>query len=387
MRRLPYARPETIDLDPERLAVAYRLLTEWTTSPDPGRIAPQMVGGAIVVGRHGKTTEPRYFGHMAAGKDAPRMRSDAAFLLASITKPIVYLAALQLVERGKLNLTDRVTRYFPEFAAHHKEETLVQHLFTHTSGLPDMLTNNVELRKAHAPLDKFLQHAIRDTVPLFPPGTNLSYQSMGTLVVAGLVQELSDMSISDYLQKNIFEPLGLEASTLGRRHLLPSRIVQVQRPGFLAAKDDPEVTDYDWNSDYWQNFGAPWGGMYSTPDDFAVICQMLLNRGVWNGKRLLSRATVEKLSTSRLDDMPDLPDSVRRSQPWGLGWRMNQPAMSDSWGDLLHPSVFGHTGASGTLVWIDPENDAFCILFTNRLRSSAPWMLVNLSNIVASSFI
>src|SRR4029078_493144 len=99
------------------------------------------------------------------------------FLMSSLTKPVVYLAAMILVERGLLNLSDKVTRYIPDFAAHHKEETLVLHLFTHTSGLPDILDNNIELRKAHAPLSKFIEHAIRDTVPLFPPGTNLKYQS------------------------------------------------------------------------------------------------------------------------------------------------------------------------------------------------------------------
>jgi len=378
MSKLPYAKPEEIDLDPQRLQVAYDLLAEWTA----GDKAP-VPSAAIAVGRRGKLVEPRYFGRMGAEPGSPAIRPDAAFLLASITKPIVYLAGLQMVERGKLNLTDRVTRYFPEFAAHHKEDTLVLHLFTHTSGLPDMLTNNVELRKAHAPLDKFLQHAIRDTVPLFKPGTDLSYQSMGTLVVAGIVQELSDMPIADYVQKHIFDPLGLESSELGRRKLTKERIVSLQRPGFLQDAD----TSYDWNSDYWQKLGAPWGGMLSTPDDFAVICQMLLNRGTWNQQRILSRATVDKLSTNRLDDMPDLGGSARRAQPWGLGWRMNHPTMPDSWGDLLGSRVFGHTGASGTLVWIDPEADAFCILFTNALRSAAPWRLVNLSNIVASSFV
>jgi CubicO group peptidase (beta-lactamase class C family) len=87
------------------------------------------------------------------------------FLLASITKPITYLGAMRLVEREQLNLTDPVTRYIPEFAAQGKEATLVLHLFTHTIGLPDMLPSNTELRREHAPLQKFLESAARDTVP------------------------------------------------------------------------------------------------------------------------------------------------------------------------------------------------------------------------------
>src|SRR5204863_9436310 len=113
---------------------------------------------------------------------------------------VTYLGAMLLVERGLLNLSDRVTRYIPDFAAHHKENTLVQHLFTHTSGLPDMLDNNLELRRAHAPLSKFIEGAIRDTVPLFAAGTKLSYQSMGTLVVAEIVQRISGLSIAAYLK-------------------------------------------------------------------------------------------------------------------------------------------------------------------------------------------
>ena len=112
------------------------------------------------------------------------------FLMASITKPIVYTAAMMLVERGLLNLSDPVIRYVPEFKANGKEKTLVNHLFTHTSGLPDMLDNNAELRKKHAPIQTFLDAASNETVPLFKPGTKLSYQSMGTAVVAEIIQRL-----------------------------------------------------------------------------------------------------------------------------------------------------------------------------------------------------
>lgn len=375
MSALPIASAESLELDPARLKIAYDLLDEWTRGPRPA-----VPSGAIVVGRHGKIVEPRFFGRMGPEPDAPAIRPDAAFLLASITKPIVYLAALQLVEQGKLNLTDRVTRYFPEFAAHHKEETLVLHLFTHTSGLPDMLANNVELRKAHAPLDKFLRHAIRDTVPLFKAGTDLSYQSMGTLIVAGLVQELSDLTISDYVQRHILDPLGLESSALGQRQLDATRLVRTQQPDFL-----PAGSSYHWDSDYWRKLGAPWGGMFATPTDFAVICQMLLNGGVYGKTRILSRATVERLSTNRLVDQPGLNESIVRTQPWGLGWQLNHPGTSGSWGDLLGPRTFGHTGASGTMVWIDPATDMFCILFTNALRAAAPWRLVSLSNVIAGA--
>jgi CubicO group peptidase (beta-lactamase class C family) len=93
------------------------------------------------------------------------------------------------------------------------------------------------------------------------------------------------------------------------------------------------------------------------------------------------------MTTNRLDDYPDLPEGVRRTQPWGLGWRLNHPGTPESWGDLLDRNVFGHTGATGTTVWIDPKAEGFCVLLTTALREKAPWRLVHLSNAVAASFV
>jgi CubicO group peptidase (beta-lactamase class C family) len=126
--------------------------------------------------------------------------------------------------------------------------------------------------------------------------------------------------------------------------------------------------------------------MFSAPEDFAVICQMLLDGGRVGDRQLLSPRTVERMTTNRLHEQPKLPEDVRRAQPWGLGWKLNHPGTSDSWGDLLGPRVFGHTGASGTMVWIDPDARGFCILFTSAVRAGAPWRLVHLSNAIASAF-
>src|SRR5207249_8177709 len=125
---------------------------------------------------------------------------------------------------------------------------------------------------------------------------------------------------------------------------------------------------------------------FSTPEDFAVLCQVMLSGGRWGDVRLLSPAAVKMMTTNRLDDLPDLPESVRRTQPWGLGWRLNHVGTPSSWGDLLGRHVFGHTGATGTMVWMDPHTQGFCILLTSALREKAPWRLVHLSNIVAAAF-
>jgi CubicO group peptidase (beta-lactamase class C family) len=204
---------------------------------------------------------------------------------------------------------------------------------------------------------------------------------MGTLTVAELVQRLSGLTIHEFLKKEIFDPLGLESTGLGSRGFDRQRLVRVETPDYQAG------SDFGWNSSYWQELGAPWGGLFSSPRDFAVICQLMLNRGEYDGVRLLSPGAIDIMTTNRLNAYPDLPEPIRRTQPWGLGWRMNHLNDDDSWSDLLDRNVFGHTGATGTMVWMDRQRDGFCLLLTSAIRSKAPWRLVRLSNIIASAFV
>jgi CubicO group peptidase (beta-lactamase class C family) len=204
---------------------------------------------------------------------------------------------------------------------------------------------------------------------------------MGTAVVAEIIQRLSGQPIAVYLRREIFEPLEMRSTALGSRGFPRERLVRVQVP------EEQAGTDFSWNSEYWQTLGVPWGGLFSTPEDFAVICQLMLAGGRYGSVRLLSPATVTMMTTNRLDDLPDLPEPVRRTQPWGLGWRLNHPATSESWGDLLGRHVFGHTGATGTIVWIDPRTQGFCILLTSAPYAKAPWRLVHVSNAVAAAFV
>ncbi len=370
---LEHAQPDSIGLNTGQLQVAYDLLEKWTAEGS-------VPGGAILVGRQGKIVPPRFFGKQGPEPDAETIRNDGIFLLASITKPLVYMAGMILVERGQLLLSDPVTRYLEDFAAHHKEEVRVHHLYTHTSGMPDMLDNNAELRRQHAPLQTFIDGAVRDTMLSFQPGDEFSYQSMGTLVLAEVVQRISGMPIRAFLRQEIFEPLGLKSTALGSKGLDRKRLVRVQTPEYQAG------SDFGWNSTYWQEFGAPWGGGFSSPEDFAVICQMLLNGGTYGDSRILSSASVKMMTENRLNDYADLPEKLRRCRPWGLGWALNNPGQDDTWSDLLSRKVFGHTGSTGTMVWIDRERDGFCQLFTSAIRSLAPWRLVRLSNAVSAAF-
>lgn len=371
---LPQVKPEDIGLNPKQLQVAYDLMEKWTT----GRDAP-VPGGAILVGRHGKAVAPRFFGRQGPEPDAGPIRRDAMFYLASVTKPVIYMSAMLLVERGLLNLSDKVTRYIPEFTGGGKESTQVLHFFTHTSGLPDETPSNAELRQKREPLKKFVEDALKADL-LFKPGTRFSYSSSGTILTAEIIQRLSGKSIREFVQKEIIEPLGLKSSGLGAQGFAPERLVRTTVPEYQKDKDA------DWNSTYWREFGSPAGGMFGTPEDYAVICALMLAGGKWGEVRLLSRATVRMMTSNRMDDLPDLPESVRRTQPWGLGWRLNHAGTPDSWGDLLDRRVFGHTGSAGNVVWMDPQTQGFCIVFANYLRARAPWRLVHLSNAIAAAF-
>jgi len=375
MPNLPIVQPGEIDLDGDHLRNAYKLLRKWTTGDDP-----PIPGAAVLLGRHGKIVEPQFFGKQGPEATAKSIRQDGMFLLASITKPVTYTGAMILVERGLLNLSDPVMRYIPDFAAHHKEDVLVQHLFTHTSGMPNMLENNVELRRKHAPLKAFIKGAI-NAKPLFRAGTDLSYQSMGTLIVAEIVQRISGLSSRDFLHKEIFEPLEMTSTALGSRGVKRERLVRVETPEYQTN------SDFGWNSKYWQELGVPWGGLFSAPEDFAKLCQLMLGGGRLGDVRLLSPGTVEAMTTNRLNDQPEIPEPIRRAQPWGLGWRLNHRGTNGSWGDLLGPRTFGHTGATGTMCWMDPDRDGFCLLFTTAIRSRAPWRLVSLSNAIGSAFV
>ena len=287
--------PADLGLDRDRLKPAYDRLAEWT-----GRGEPRMPTATLLVGREDRYLRPRSFGKQGPEPSAPPVREDGIYLLASITKPVVYTAALQLVEQGLLRLADPVVRHIPEFAANHKEGIRVLDLMAHTSGMPDMVPDNAELRRSHAPLERFIRGAI-EAAPLFPPGTDFSYQSMGTLTVAELVQRLSGMSIRDYLRKHIFDPLGMNDSALGSDGLPEERLVRVETTG------GEQAASWDWNSDYWRRFGAPWGGMFSTPVDFARLCRSLLMNPT-GPERLLGPRTIAEMTTNQLDHMPKRPN-------------------------------------------------------------------------------
>jgi CubicO group peptidase (beta-lactamase class C family) len=314
------------------------------------------------------------------------------YLVASLTKPIVAMGFLRLVERGLITLGDRVSSYLPDFGKQGKYGVEVRHLLTHTSGLPDMTPSNVALRQANAPLSKFLEEIC--TLPLaFPPGRGVQYQSTGLLVLSEILQLVAGQSCAEFLRREVFEPLGMIDTALGAPDSWFSPTSDLRPPisdRIPEVRLEPEQVagaHWNWNSRYWRQLGAPWGGLLSTADDLARLAQCLLRNGrTIEGSSLWSPATIASATTNQLSAMREIPEDERRCRPWGLGWRLNWPAHSANFGDLLGPHTYGHWGATGTLLWIDPQRGTFAVILTTQPQEPTGFFLSRLSNAIAAAW-
>lgn len=314
---------------------------------DPGALleaevkAGRLNAAAILVARDGKVVLEKSYGQ---GK---------VFLLASITKPVTATALMVLVERGKVSLNDPVGYYLPEFRGDMRGQVRVRDLLTHTSGLPDMLPDNEALRRAHAPLNEFVKKTF--TTPLlFAPHTDFSYQSMGVLLAAEIVERVTGQRLRDFEKKEIFDPLGMKEASLGLGGRKIADLAQCQ-PG--KGTDPKEWESWGWNSPYWRDLGVPWGGMHATTRDIFILLQTFLNGGTHNNHRLLSRSTVETMIRDQNGSL---------GKPWGIGWGLATSSVWSYFGDIVSPRTFGHSGSTGTVAWADPERKLITVILTTR---------------------
>ena len=179
----PMTFAEEEGVKPGPYAAATRLIQE--------QVESGLVGAAaLLVARNGKIEVEQGFGSLSRKAGAKPCKSDSIFLVASISKPVTAMAVMRLVDQKRISLDDPAQKYLPEFTGEGRERITVRNLLSHTSGLPDMLPNNIELRKAHAPLKSFVSGALR-TPLLFPPGSRVSYQSMGILLASEIVERVS----------------------------------------------------------------------------------------------------------------------------------------------------------------------------------------------------
>jgi CubicO group peptidase (beta-lactamase class C family) len=364
--QLTTGKPESVGLSSGALERSAALLENEIRE---GRVH----SASILVARHSTVVLHRGFGRLSSEPDAPAVEPDSIYQVASITKPVTAIALMQLVERGQISLTDPVQLHLPEFTGDERAKVRVVDLLSHTSGMPDMLPENTELRRAHAPLEEFVRRALR-TPLLFTPGTDFSYQSMGILLAAEIVRRIAGMPLAEFEDREIFEPLGMKHSVLGLGRLRIQDTVQIQ----VAEKANPEdVARFGSNTEYWRKMGHPWGGMHTTTSELATLLQTFLRGGIFAGKRIVSPATVTAMTTNQNGHL---------DKPWGIGFGFARSAVWSRFGDLVSPETFGHSGASGTVAWADPKSRLICVILTGR---PARWddgaLLRRVSNTVAAA--
>lgn len=314
-----------------------------------------LVGAAaLLVARNGTIEVEQAFGSLSRKAGAKPSRADSVFLVASISKPVTAMAVMKLVDQGRIALDDPAQKYLPEFTGDGRERITVRNLLSHTSGLPDMLPDNVELRKQHAPLKEFVSGALR-TPLLFPPGTRVSYQSMGILLASEIVERVSGMPLDRFLQREVFGPLKMRHSSMGIGKRKIEDTVQCDLPARGELRMQDSDASWNWNSTYWRNLGVPWGGMHTTVGDIHRLLQAMLEKG----RPVLQPAIGESMIKDQ---------NAQLDKPWGLGWAVGENGLYDG----ASAKVFGHSGATGTLCWADPDRKLTFVLFTNRPLDNDP---------------
>ena len=273
----------------------------------------------------------------------------AMFLLGSISKPIAMTALMTLFDQGAFQLDDPLKKFLPKFTGEGRDDVTLRHLLTHVSGLPDQLRENDTLRKQHAPLSEFIEHAIRTPLQ-FVPGSRYQYSSMAILLAAHVAELVSKTDILTLVDRAVFQPLGMKHSAQGlgqfaRADMIP---VQTEFAAVEAGGGDPTAKEWDWNSVYWRQLGAPWGGTHaSAPDLGRFLAEFLFEKGA-----------VVKPQTARL--MTSNHNKAGLT-PRGLGLNVGSVAGSAGCSD----KTFGHTGSTGTVAWADPASQTICVVLTS----------------------
>ena len=309
-----------------------------------GWIADGRVQGASILVTRGAKRFARNFG-TAKG-------TEPIFLLASITKPMTAAVVMTLVDEGKLSLDDKVVQFFPAFTGEGRETITVRHLLTHTAGLPDMLADDEMLREKGAGLSAYREGAIR--APLkFAPGTKYSYASMGILLSAEIAQKITGMRIDQLAQERVFKPLKMTRTSFGLLGRENAQTVASQPAPAMTEAGKGTWPSWNWNSVYWRNLGAPWGGALGSAADIAKFYDEFANqRG-----RIVKPATAELMITNQS------PPGVKAS---GLGFDLPPAVGAPACG----PKTFGHNGSTGTLSWADPDTGTTCVVLTTLYEAA-----------------
>ena len=324
----------------------------------------QIPGAVLLVGHGGHVVYRKAYGSRALDPRREPMTLDTIFDIASLTKVVsTTTCVMKLLEQGKIKLNDPVARYLPEFAQNGKEDITVRQLLIHYSGLRE----DLDLKDSWQGKDTAYKMAFAET-PVLSPGSKFLYSDINFVVLGALVERVSKMALDDFAEKHVFVPLKMTHTRF--------------RP-YAAWKKNIAPTQYDDNNVMLRGvvhdptarrMGGVAGhaGLFSTADDLSRFAQALMT----GGGGILSPSTVEKMTTPQ---QPPTATAVR-----GFGWDIDSPFSSNR-GELLPVGSFGHTGFTGTSLWIDPVTDTYIILLTNAVHPRGQGSAIALRTKVATT--
>ncbi len=319
-------------------------------------------GGVLAVGLDGALVHLRAFGRLSYDPDAAAVATDTLYDLASLTKVVVTTTlSMILVDEGKLDLDARVHAFFPAFSGPAKEQVTVRHLLTHSGGLQWWAPLYKEVQGKTAYLERIVAMDLA-----YDPGARSVYSDLGIILLGDILERVSGTPFEELAQKRVLEPLAMKDTRYRPPAALLDRIAPTENDPWRGRVVRGEVHDENALA---LGGVAPHAGLFGTAPDLAHLAQMLLDGGVFGGRRIVSRATVE-LFTERAGipvssralgwDTPTDESGQRSSTP-------GQPGYSSA-GSLFSARSFGHTGFTGTSMWMDPERELYVILLTNRVH-------------------
>ncbi len=350
---------------PEKVAVSAERLERIDGAVNDAIARGDCPGAVVVIVHDGHIVYRKAYGRRALKPDPVAMTVDTLFDLASLTKPIATATSLMvLVDQGKLRLTDSVALHLPKFGQNGKEKITVEQLLLHTGGL---IADNAEADYRDGK-DKALERVFALT-PTTAPGERFVYSDVGYIVLGELVEKLSGSTLDAFAQKSVFTPLGMNETTFLPGEKLRARSAPTEkRDGewMIGEVHDPRA--------FRLGGVAGHAGLFGSADDLAVFAQMLLDGGTYNGKRVLSPLAVRLMTSPR-----SIPGGLR-----GYGWDI-ATAYSGNRGELFpRGEGFGHTGFTGTSLWIDPATRTAVILLTNRVHPEGKGNVTRLRSQVAT---
>jgi len=329
-RALPHAAPADVGMSAERLAMIDRVVGR-------GIDAGGFPGAAVIVGRHGAIVWERGYGVLGPSSTTPVDPERTLFDLASLTKVVATsAAAMVLVDEGRLGLDDPVARYLPEFRGGAKARVTIRHLLRHRAGLP------AGTALGATPAES--RRRVLATPLEAEPGARHEYSDLGPIVLGFVIERITGEPLDRFVRRAVYERLGMHATTFRPPRALAPRIAATARGVSRGQVHDPAA--------HALGDVAGHAGLFATASDLAIFAQFMLDRGRDGaGARLVGDGTVAEFTRRGPDDRQ------------ALGWETC--AGGGSCGFRLSRAAFGHTGFTGTSLWIDPERDLYVIVLTN----------------------